>query len=121
MSAIGKFSDYRVTTWLNELQTIWLGLAFDNPDISGAYASEVFGGSYTRQRIQMSLAANRMLYNVSPILFTGLPGTSITHLVGWDSQYNGNYEFSVPLDDALPIVAGSSFPVAAQQLVLSYS
>jgi hypothetical protein len=121
MAAIGKFSDYRVTTWLNELNSVWLGLAFDNPDIAGAYASEVFGGSYTRQKISMSLASNRGLYNVSSVLFTGLPGTTITHLVGWDAQYNGNYEFAVPLEKALPVVAGASFPIAPEQLVLSFS
>lgn len=121
MGAIGRFSDYRVAKWLNDIDTVWLGLAFDNPDIAGAYASEVFGNSYTRQQIQLSLTSNRGVYNVTSVLFTGLPSTTITHLVGWDAQYNGNYEFMVPLDKPVPLVSGASFPIAANQLVLSFS
>lgn len=47
----GRFSDYQVGVWLRGIGDIWLALHYDNPEIAGAYASEVFGGSYERQRI----------------------------------------------------------------------
>lgn len=121
MAALGRFSDRRTAMWLNELETIWLGLAYDNPDVSGAYASEIFGGSYTRQLVTMGIAENRAIFNISSALFTGLPAIKATHIVGWDSQYNGNYEFMVPMEEPIIFPAGASFPIAAYTLALSFS
>ena len=119
--AIGRFADRRVGIWLEELESVWLGLAYDNPDLAGAYASEVFGGSYTRQLVALTLAENRAVFNVTPVLFTGLPAVRVTHIVGWDAQYNGNYEFQIPIDNPVHLPTGASFPIPEGYLALSFS
>ena len=47
----GRISDYRAHKWLGQLTSgFYLAVHHDNPDVAGAYASEVFGGGYARQR-----------------------------------------------------------------------
>ena len=37
-------TDFVVEEWLRDITTdVWMSLHFDNPDLAGAYASEVFG------------------------------------------------------------------------------
>lgn len=116
----GKFSDYRVNRWLNEIEDCWLALHFDNPDVAGAYASEVFGGSYTRMKCKMSSASNRGIYSLDSVLFTGLPAVGITHIAGWDAQYNGNLEWSAPLANPVKIPLGKTYSVPAGVIALSF-
>lgn len=116
----GRFSDYRVEKWLRELQTCYLALHFDNPDVAGAYSSEIFGGSYVRCQTSFSDPANRAMWNVSNIKFTGLPAIVLTHIAAWDSPINGNLEMSAPLVDEIRVVPGGRFDMAANQFALSF-
>ena len=117
--ASGVFSDYRVEKWLLELKQMWVSLHYDDPSISGAYASEVFGGSYTRVRTTFSDPVGRVIFNESDMLFRGLPTVRITHVGAWDAQYNGNLELSVPLPTAVSVMAGKSFQLRSEQLGIS--
>lgn len=113
------YSDYQVHKWLSEMDNVWLALHYDNPEIAGAYASEVFGGSYTRQRCNMTDPSSRAVFNVDAIKFSGLPNIQITHLTGWDAKVNGNYLFSCPLPQAVRITAGQSYTVMSSTIALS--
>lgn len=115
----GSFSDYRVHKWLTDMGTIWVALHYDDPTIAGAYASEVFGGSYQRVRVEFSEPVNRVIFNSQDVTFKGLPTIRITHLVGWDNQYSGNMEFSVPLPEAINVLAGKSFRIPTETLAIS--
>ena len=115
----GRFSDYQVNQWLGDLSNIWLAAHFDNPDVAGAYASEVFGGSYQRVACVMTMNNSRVLYN-SACEIKGLPAVSITHLAGWDVQINGNLLFSVALPAPVRIAAGKSYSVPVNTIALSF-
>ena len=113
------FSDYRVNTWLSQLHGIWISLHYDNPDIAGAYASELFSGSYVRQAASLGAPGNRGVYIINDITFAGLPDTRITHMGGWDAQYSGNIEFSIVLAAPIIATAGSSKTFPANSIALS--
>lgn len=117
--ASGVFTDYRVEKWLVDLQSLWISLHYDDPSTAGAYASEVFGGSYTRVRANFSDPIGRVIFNETDVLFRGLPTVKITHVGAWDAQYNGNLEFSVPLPKAVSVMAGKSFQLSSEQLGIS--
>jgi hypothetical protein len=115
----GNFSDYRANKWLDQLGTIWIALHYSDPSVSGAYASEVFGGSYTRVKTDFSSASNRVIFNEDSVKFKGLPSVQLTYIGGWDKQYNGNLEFSIPIIGGVTILAGKSYEIQASQLAIS--
>lgn len=115
----GTFSDYRVAKWLADLDTVWVGLHYADPVTAGAYASEVFGGSYGRRKANFSEPDNRVVFNENTLVFKGLPTVKITHIGGWDSHYNGNLEFSIPLLTPTTVMAGRSYEILANQLAIS--
>lgn len=117
--AEGTFSDTRAETWLSQLGTLWVALHYDNPRSAGEYSSEVFGGSYARQKISMSDPVDRVIFNVNDANFTGLPAVRITHIAGWSTQYNGTMEFSVPLPTPVVVATGKSYYLPANQLAIS--
>lgn len=113
------FSDYQHNLWLSQLTTGWVALHYDNPDVAGAYASEVFGGSYARQKVLMTDPSSGVLFNSTAITFNGLPAVTVTHVAGWDAQVNGNYIWSALLPIPVRILAGRSLPLASGQIALS--
>lgn len=117
--ATGRFSDNRVEIWLNELQSVWLSLHFADPEINGAYASEVFGGSYGRIKVSFTQPVERVIFLDSDAVFRGLPVVKVTHIGAWDSQYNGNLEFSAPLETEIYVVAGGSVRIGVESLAIS--
>ena len=118
--ANGRISDYRAEKWLGELvEGYYVGLHHDNPDVAGAYASEVFGGGYTRQVVQFTTPNNRAIFNLTALQWNGLPGVTITHLALWDSLINGNFEASIELDLPVRVLPGRSLGYPASVLAFS--
>lgn len=117
--ATGSFSDTRAETWLKQLSTLWISLHYDNPRTAGEYASEVFGGAYTRIKTTMGEPVNRVIFNTSDCSFAGLPAVKITHIAGWNSQYKGQMEFSVPLPTPVVVVAGKGYYLPANELAIT--
>ena len=118
--AAGRFSDFRVETWLRELQTCWLALHYDNPDVAGAYASEVSGNAYHRCEVDFTDPSNRAMWNSSYISFTGLPAIVLTHMAAWDSPINGNLEMSAPLAEPIRVVNGGRYDLGLHQFAISF-
>jgi len=115
----GMFSDYRVEKWLDELSSVWFSLHYDDPQTAGDYASEIFGGSYARVKGEMTEATGRVIFNSSDILFKGLPTVVITHIGGWNTKYNGDLEFSLPLPEPVRVLAGKQFLITGGELALN--
>ena len=115
----GSLSDYRVAKWLGDFSSLWVGLHYDDPNLAGAYASEVFGGSYSRVKAPFTQAVSRSVFNTSGILFRGLPHVKLTHVSAWDAQFNGNMEFSIALPKPMIIQSGKSFQINANELAIS--
>jgi hypothetical protein len=116
----GRISDWQVEQWLAELSgDTWMALHFDNPDVAGAYNSELSGQGYARQKVTMGATANRAVWNSGAVIFAGLPASIITHICGWDAAVNGNLRFSIALPNPLRILAGSRQSFASGVLAVS--
>lgn len=116
----GRISDYQVEQWLAALQdSTFMALHTDNPDVAGAYASELFGGGYVRQKVTLTAPANRASWNAGVVTFSGLPAATITHIGGWNALINGDLRFSIALPAPLRVTAGSTRSFPAQMLAIS--
>lgn len=116
---MGRFSDYQVNEWLSDIGSFWLSLHYDAPETAGAYASEIFGGSYSRQKCQLGSAENRSVYVLNNVLFTGLPAIRITHVAGWDAEFNGNYILSDDLPSPINMALGKPLSIPGGTIALS--
>lgn len=115
----GRVSDYQVDRWLASLGPGWFSLHHQNPDISGAYASEVFGGGYTRAYSRLTLPMGRATWNISPLVFHSMPPIIITHVGLWNAEVNGDLLVSIALEQAISIVASKTFQIPEQQVAIS--
>lgn len=113
-------SDYLVHKWLSDLEEIWVGLNYEDPDVGGAYASEITGGGYVRHRVAMRAPSNRATWNISPISFFSLSPALVTHASAWDAATNGNYLFSAKLPTPLRAIAGGRIDLPAEVLAFSF-
>lgn len=120
MANYGTFSSYQVEVWLASLNNKYVALHFENPETSGAYMSEINGGAYTRQKVQMSPPDNRATWNVNNLTWSGLPATRIAYVAFWDAVVNGNYLCSAPLDAEVVVLAGKRYDYPAYSLALSF-
>lgn len=119
--SIGTFSDYIVNQWLSDFSICWVALHYDNPEIAGAYASEVFGGAYARLKGACTAPSNKATFNATALNFTGLPAVKITHLAAWDATVNGNYLAMAPLPEPVRVINGGRYLVPANQLAFSFA
>jgi hypothetical protein len=116
----GRFSDYQTEDWLSQVaDNTWLSLHFDNPDVAGAYASEVFGQGYSRVRGVFADASGRAIWNSGTVTFTGLPAVVVTHVGGWNEAINGDLRFAVALPNPVRVQAGGRYSVSANTVALS--
>lgn len=117
--ASGTFSDYLIESWLSDLKTVWISLHYSDPSVDGNYASEVFGGSYGRVQATFTDPVGRVIFNDQDALFRGMPSIRVSHVGGWDSQYNGNMLFSAPLATPTTVLPQTTFRVGAETLAIS--
>lgn len=117
----GGFTDYQVGKWLSQLSQSWVSLHYAHPIVDGAYASEVFGGSYSRVRVDISSPTARAVYVEQDVRFIGLPNVRITHIGGWSSQYNGDLQWWSQLPEPKMILEGKSFLIPSSVIALSIS
>ena len=115
----GRLTDYLVEKWLAELSPAWFSLHHSNPDISGSYATEVFGGGYTRAQSYLTPPANRSTWNSDIISFRSMPSGVITHIGLWDASTRGNLLVSVELEDHINVVNSKTLSFAARDIAIS--
>lgn len=117
---MGRFSDHKVQEFLESFDHTYLALHFDNPDVAGAYASELFGGGYERQKVEFGAVTGRGISVITSALFAGLPSVTITHLCGWDAKTNGNLDFLIEIEPPVRTKEGGTYSVPANSVVLSF-
>jgi hypothetical protein len=116
----GRFSDWQTEEWLDDVQSAtWLSLHYDNPDVAGAYASEVSGQGYARVRGVFTDASGRAIWNSSTITWSGLPAVVVTHIGGWNALINGDLRFSVALPNPVRVSAGGRYSIGSNTVALS--
>jgi len=118
---MSSFTDYQLGQFLAELDGCYLGLHYADPDLAGAYASELFGGSYERKYTDFSGPSNRGIKNLTSLLFAGLPTVTLTHLGGWDSKTKGNLLFIASLPSPVRVKEGGTWSLPSGALVISFA
>lgn len=116
----GRFSDYQVEKWLRDLSQVYVSLHYEDPEVSGAYVSEVIGGGYSRALCEFTLPAGRATWNSEAVSFHGLPATIITHVGAWNEQSRGDLLFSIQLLEPVQVLQGGNAAWAAEKLALSF-
>ena len=116
---MGRFTDNKVQEFLATFKTVWLSLHHESPEISSPYSSEISGASYERVDVQMSQPESRYVMNATAAKFSGLPDFRLTHIGGWNSQFNGNMEFYIELETPRRIKLGGSYLITPGEIVLS--
>lgn len=116
----GRISDYQVEKWLRDMTSeCYISLHYEDPDVSGAYVSEIIGGGYSRARGVFGAPSGRAVWNIEPVSFHGLPATIITHVGGWNAQSRGDLLFSIQLLQPIQVLQGGNAAWAAEKLAIS--
>lgn len=121
-----RISDYQANLWLADFGSIWLSLHTDNPNISGAQASELVGGAYVRTACTFTPPTNRTTWNANSVNFYGLPAATLLYVGIWDTQYNGNFMAGFPIPVApssgtngRTVRNGESYNIASQSMSIT--
>lgn len=114
------FTDTIVDGWLRDIvENCYLSLHFDNPDLAGAYASEVFGGSYRRVKGSFTTPDSRACFNDTDVTWKGLPNITLTHIGGWDALVSGNLMFYGALPEPVRMTTGKNYTLPSFDISLS--
>jgi hypothetical protein len=90
-----------------------------DPSTNGA--SEVTGGSYTRESAAWGSASNGNVTNGSNIVFDVPGSTTITHLGYWSSSSGGTFYGSRALDASQTYATAGTYTISAGNLSESVS
>jgi len=116
------YTDRRVHIWLNEIKaTPYISLHFDSPVHAGAYASEVSGEGYVRQKATYGNPSGRTMWNTNQMRFQGLGATVVTHIGGWDLQSKGNLEWEYELAEPARILQGGGYTILVGEIAHSFA
>jgi hypothetical protein len=103
--------------FVTRLTPAYVSLHHDDPGVSGAYASEIIG--ITRCLIVWTEPVAKVIWNSTPIIFTGLPATIATHMGMWDATLNGNLLLAEELPKQVFFTAGASYRMEPYSLAVS--
>lgn len=97
----------------------YLGLHTADPGETGA--SEVTGGSYARQLMEMDAAhtTNGTTQNTNTEDFTLMPSCTVTHVAFWDAASAGNCLWSGALSASKVVNSGDTFRIVSGALVVT--
>ena len=119
MARGGRFSDFLVTPWLQQIlaQTNFLGLTTQDPfSVGNASTVEIIGQSYARQIPTFTLTG-RLLTSGGILTWQGIPpGAVVSHIAGWDAAFNGNLLWGAPIPGGVVSYPnGGYFQIPANQ------
>lgn len=112
------FTDALAAKVFESVSGSYLALHTDNPGVS-EYASELFGGGYTRQSFVFTEPIAKTVRNAQTITFSGLPATSVTYLGWWDAAVRGSMLMWVQVSPRILVAAGTSLPFEPNSIAVS--
>lgn len=117
----GSFSDYQVHQWLLEVSDgSWVSLHYDTPALGGTGLNEVSGGGYLRQQAHFSSPANRAIWSLADVRFTGLLQHQLTHFGIWNDQDQGDLLAYASLPERVTVLNGWGYTIRQGELALSF-
>lgn len=84
-----------------------------------APGTEVAGGSYTRQTLAVAASVGKAASNSADLIWTGLPGGSITGIEIWDSAETPVRWWYGPLDTPREVLVADEFKIPPGALNLT--
>ncbi len=100
---------------------VYVSLHNADPGITGA--SEVTGGSYSRQQdstAAWNAASARLSTNINAVAWLSMPSAALSHVGLWDSASNGNFLVGSPLVSPATVASGDTFQMNATKLNVTY-
>jgi len=88
-----------------------------DPGTTGA--DEVAGGSYARQAVTWDPASGGVKANATQLVWNIPPGTTITHVGGWDAAGGGTFRGGGPLTASQSYPTGGTFTINAGNLTIT--
>ncbi len=116
----GSFTDARVHQWLQEIaDESYISLHYDTPALSDATFAEIFGGGYTRQRVNWAQPTNRSIWSLEAVRFSGLVQNQLTHFGVWNALTGGELIAYARLPEMVILLSGQGHVFPAGELALS--
>lgn len=84
-----------------------------------AAGTEVTGGSYARQDLEMNAAGSKQIVNTNTETFTNMPGVTVVGVDIYDSAGTPRRAWYGPLTTSRTLTAGDSLSFAASAIVAS--
>jgi hypothetical protein len=98
---------------------IYLGLHSADPTTSGNGATEIAGGSYTRQRIIFGAPSNRAVANDNQIIFLNLPATTVTWFGIWSASTGGTCRHTIQAGAGLTFSSGGTLVIPVSDIAIT--
>lgn len=116
----GRWSDWQVQRWLDELGPTWLGLFASDPfAASDPLMVEHFAPTYSRPPMTFSRTGPRLLTSAAAASWQGLPvGAPVAAIGGFDAPVNGRLRFALPEADDAVIRPGGLYSLPAGSIYL---
>jgi len=114
-------SDNRAHRWLLEIaENAWVSLHYESPAIGGIGLGEISGGGYVRKKAIFTSPANRTIWSLEDVKFTGLTQNRVTHFGIWDAQNLGELAAYGPLPQGGAVILnGQGYYLYAGKLAVS--
>jgi len=120
MTMLGRLTDWQVDQiidlFIGTGQENWVGLHFSDPSGAHPEATEVPGGTYTRQRATFAQVGARAIRTTNAQSWGSLTQTVVTHFGVWTAPYAGQLRAYVPLVSPLYVLEGGAYVLPAQEL-----
>lgn len=84
-----------------------------------AAGTEVVGGSYARQDLEMAAASGKQIANSASEAYTNMPAGTVSHISIYDSAGTPRRAWYGPLTTARTLAAGDTLSFAAGSIVVS--
>jgi hypothetical protein len=116
----GSISDEQAHEWLQEIATAsWVSLHFESPALGGTSRGEISGGGYKRAQVAFSQPANRAIWSLADVRFSGLLPIRVTHFGIWSARYKGMIRAYAQLPEPVIIAKGHGYVLHEGDLAIS--
>lgn len=119
----GRFSDYQITRWIDEIAALeaFGAVFYTNPLTVDPLSAEVTGPAYHRPPATLSRTSYHLLTSLDDWIWPSLPpGTHLAWAGIFDADTNGNLIAAAPLPTAIDLLSGGPFTLPAGEFVCGH-
>jgi hypothetical protein len=120
MTMLGRLTDWQVGEFIDLLiadgAENWAGLHFSEPSGAHPEATEIPGGTYTRQKAIFERVGARAIRTTNQQAWGALAETVVTHFGIWTAPYAGQLRAYVTLVNPIYVLPGGAYVLGAGEL-----